>query len=298
MWWLLLGILWSRAATAGSKLERTLVDKRPAVAATWLDRYDLTQPASHVLLPAELREISGQAPWNARYLIAHNDEWARLYLVRIRDGHIARRIDVGRAGALKGDYEEVLRDGRLWYLLRSDGLILRFELDDTSSVTSARKYPAFQSAGCEVESLALDVAGPGVLTACKHERGKASNDGMLVLRWDPSGSDAPRVAFRVPWNALARDPGDPRFAASGMSRTPDGKGWLVIDGRDGRIAELDGVGSVIALRSLPRQLLPQAEGITFGANETLCLSSEGRDGPGVLAVFQPLETHRATVKSR
>jgi hypothetical protein len=295
IWWLLLGIVWSRATIARSDVERPLTERRPAVASAWLDRYDLARPASHVLLPPELREISGLAAWNARYLIAHNDERSRLYLVRIADGRVARTIDVGRTGGLAGDYEEVLRDGHRGYLLRSDGSILEFVLDDTSAVIPARKYAALQGTGCEFESLALDVVGPTLVAVCKHERGRASKEGMLVLRWDPSGTDPPRVAFRVPWSALASGRGAPRFTASAMSRTPDGRSWLVIDGHDGRIAELARDGAVIAVRTIPQDLLPQAEGITFGRNETLYLSSEGGRGPGVLAAFPPRAPHRAGV---
>ena len=250
-----------------------------------IDRYDLDRPARVVALPHVLREISGLAPWDAHHLVAHNDERSRLYVVRIRDGKIVRTIDVGRAGGLHGDYEDVLRAGRLWYLLRSDGLILEFKVDDTSRVVSARQYRTFQRAGCELESLALDVVGPTLVATCKHERGTGSKDGMLVLRWNPSEPDSLRAAFRVPWNALATSPGEPRFTASGMARTPDGSGWLVIDGHHGRIAQLARDGSVTALGAVPWQLLPQVEGIAFGEDASLYLSSEGGSGAGVLVVF-------------
>ena len=80
IWWLLLGILWGRAATSRSEVERPLAERRPAVASAWLDRYDLARPARHVLVPPELREYL-RAQWNAHYLIAHIDERSTLYLV-------------------------------------------------------------------------------------------------------------------------------------------------------------------------------------------------------------------------
>ena len=109
---MLLGLLWSRAATVRSEVARPLAEQRPVVASAWLDRYNLARPARHVL-PPELREISAQAPSNARYLIAHNDERSSLYVGRIADGKVVRAIDVGRSGRLAGEYEDVLRDRRL-----------------------------------------------------------------------------------------------------------------------------------------------------------------------------------------
>jgi hypothetical protein len=72
----------------------------------------------------------------------------------------------------------------------------------------------------------------------------------------------------------------------------------VIDGDDGRIADPARDGAVNAVRTIPQHLLPQAEGITFGRKETLYQSSEGRPGPGVLAVFPPLAPHRAGVTTQ
>jgi uncharacterized protein YjiK len=44
---------------------------------------------------------------------------------------------------------------------------------------------------------------------------------------------------------------------------------------------------VIGVRGVPRHLLPQTEGITFGVDGTLYLASEGHHGLAVLAAYAP-----------
>ena len=93
----------------------------------------------------------------------------------------------------------------------------------------------------------------------------------------------------MPWAAFGGRGGEAdRFAASGMVRTPDATGWLIVDGPNARIAELSGDGRVIGRAGLPRHLLPQTEGITFGADGTLYLASEGHHGLAVLAAYAPI----------
>jgi hypothetical protein len=186
---------------------------------------------------------------------------------------------------LKGDYEDLVLDGRQGYFLRSDGTLLEFTLDDTSATVPARQDVSLKAAGCELESLALDVSGLGLIAACKHEHGKPRRNGLLVLRWTPNKGYDARTSFRVAWAAFGGDGSDLRF--SGAVRTPDKSGWVLVEGVHGRIAAIAGDGHVIAFRALPKNLLPQVEGVAFGVDGTLYLASEGQRGPGLLAVYPP-----------
>jgi hypothetical protein len=250
-----------------------------------LDRYDLAHPARIVALPRVLREASGLAVWNAAYLLSHNDERSSLFVVSVSDGKIVREIGIGRRGGLKGDYEDLVLDGRRGHLIRSDGRLLEFSLDDTSSTVPARQDSSLQAVGCEMESLARDVIGPGLIAVCKREHGKQRTDGLLVLRWTAASRHDARTSLRVPWAAFGGDGSEQRF--SGAVRKPDSSGWVLVEGVHGRIAELAGDGHVIAVRALPRNLLPQVEGVAFGVDGTLYLASEGQRGPGLLAVYPP-----------
>ena len=64
-------------------------------------------------------------------------------------------------------------------------------------------------------------------------------------------------------------------------------GWLIVDGPNARILELSVDGRVLGLGELPRQLLPQTEGVTFGVDGTLYLASQGHRGLAVLAAYIP-----------
>jgi uncharacterized protein YjiK len=279
-------VAWCCLAIASPHLSGPTPDSHERAVASWLDRYDLATPARVIALPSVLREASGLAVWNATQLLSHNDQRSSLFLFRVADGKIVREIGIGRRRGIQGDYEELLLDGRQGYLLRSDGALLEFSLDDTSTMVRARQDVSLEAAGCELESLARDVSGPGLIAVCKHEHGKENRRGLLVLRWTPnSGYDA-RTSFRVPWSAFGSDGIDLRF--SGAARTPDSSGWVLVEGVHGRIAELAADGSVVAFRALPKKLLPQVEGVAFGVDGTLYLASEGQGGPGLLAIYPPV----------
>ena len=279
-------VAWSLLTLVSPRLSGPPPDTENRAVSSWLDRYDLTTPARIVSLPGVLKEASGLAVWNATHLLSHNDQRSSLFLFRVADGQIVREIGIGKRGGLRGDYEELLLDGRQGYLLRSDGALLQFSLDDTSTTVSARQDVSLEAAGCEMESLARDVSGPGLIAVCKHERDRKVRRGLLVLKWTPtSGYDA-RASFRIPWAAFGEDGIDLRF--SGMTRLPDSSGWILVEGVHGRIAELSADGRVIAVRALPKKLLPQVEGVAFGVDGTLYLASEGQRGPGLLAIYSPV----------
>ena len=278
-------VAWCCLAIAAPRLFTPTPATRDRAAPSWLDRYDLAHPARIVALPAALREASGLAVWDATHLVSHNDERSTLFVIRVADGKIVREIGIGRRGGLAGDYEDLALDGRQGYLIRSDGTLLAFMLDDTSSTVPARRDVSLTAVGCELESLSRDVSGPGLVAMCRHERGKQIREGLLVLRWTPrSGYDA-RTSFRVPWAAFGSDGSKQRF--SGSARTPDRSGWVLVEGVHGRIVELAGDGRVIAVRARPHTLLPQVEGVAFGVDGTLYLASEGQRGPGLLAIYPP-----------
>jgi hypothetical protein len=257
-----------------------------AAPSSWLARYDLQHPTRVVTLPRALVEVSGLAAWDATHLLAHNDERPTLFVVRTEDGQIVREIRLG-VHHRNSDYEDIALDGRHGFLAESDGSLLEFTLDDTSSTIPYRRQFGLPGGICEVESLALAVSGPGLVVACKRVRGLRSPGGLTLFRWMRRRSYDLRPSVRVPWAAFGGRGEADRFAASGMVRTPDGTGWLIVDGPNARVAELSGDGRVIGVRGLPRHLLPQTEGITFGVDGTLYLASEGHHGLAVLAAYAP-----------
>jgi hypothetical protein len=246
-----------------------------------------------VTLPRALVEVSGLAAWDATHLLAHNDERPTLFVISTEDGRIVREIRLGLRNR-NGDYEDLALDGRHGFLAESDGSLLEFTLDDTSTTIPYRRHFGLPAGICEVESLALALSGPGLVVACKRVRDLRSPGGLTLFKWQRRRSYDLRPSARVPWTAFGGRGEADRFAASGMVRTPDRTGWLIVDGPNGRVAELSGDGRVIHVSGLPRHLLPQTEGITFGVDGTLYLASEGHYGLAVLAAYAPIGGARAS----
>jgi len=265
-------------------LQTGVLGSAPQADRSWLGRYDVDHPTRVMRLSRALLEISGLASWDSAHLVAHNDERATLFLVRTDDGSIVREVQLGNRRR-KGDFEDIELEGRHGFLAESNGSLLEFTLDDTSTVIPYQRHPAVLDGICEVESLALDVNSPGLVVACKRVHGIRNAGGLTLLRWQRHRSYDLRPFISVPWAALGSGGDRERFAASGMVRTPDRKEWLLVDGPNARIAELSASGQVIAVQQLPKQLLPQAEGITFGVDGTLFVSSEGHHGPAVLVAY-------------
>lgn len=258
----------------------------PAASPT-LPRYDLARPARVLRLPAELAEVSGLAVLPDGRLLAHHDESPTLYVLDPLSGSALRTIQLaGRAR--RGDFEDLLLLADTAFLAESDGTLFRIVLPPPGARARFTRMQGLSGGQCEVESLGLDLGREGLIVLCKRVRGPRDGAALLGYRWSFRTERYERQpSLRVPWQAFGPVEGRQPFAASGMTRSASGESWLVLDGPNRRIAEVDTAGRVLALAHLPPALLPQAEGVAVGADGTLYIASEGRGGPATLVVYFP-----------
>lgn len=239
-------------------------------------------------LPKELAEVSGLAALPDGRLLANHDESPALFVVDPQSGAVLRTIQlVGRPQ--RGDFEDVLMVADTAFLAESDGTIFRIPLPAPGVKARFTRVQGLLGGQCEVESLGLDIGRPGLIVLCKRVRGLRDQGAMLGFRWSYRRQGYERKpSLRVPWQGFGSAANNKaRFAASGMTRTLEGRSWLVVDGPNRRIAEIDSSGRVLAIESLPKDLLPQAEAVTIGRDGTLYVASEGHRGLATLVAYYP-----------
>ena len=86
-------------------------------------RYNLDQPDNKFKLTKKLKEISGLACYDDKWLIAVQDEKGALYTIDIKSGEIE---DIIKFSA-DGDYEGMACKDNVFYALRADGVLFRIK---------------------------------------------------------------------------------------------------------------------------------------------------------------------------
>lgn len=255
--------------------------------------YDFTHPTTTYALPAELREISGQAWVNDHQLACMEDETGELFFYNLT----TQRLDSTVRFAGPGDYEDVARVPGGWLVLRSDGTVFKRTGRTTASFATGL------TAANEPEGLAYDAATRTLLVACKGEAGAGlPATKRAVYRLDPATyqrDKQPAYVLDIP-AILARSPDAPRpgkagkkegslsrFAPSAVAVHPRTHHVFVLSARGNDLAELDAQGRLVAAQTLDTGLFPQPEGLAFAPNGDLFVSSEAgsKHGQGRLYRF-------------
>ena len=261
--------------------------------------YDFTHPTATYAVPAELRELSGQAWGSAQQLVCIEDEAGSLFFYNLR----TQRLDSTVQFAGPSDYEDVARVPGGWLILRSDGRLFK----RAGRVTTT--YDTGLSAANEPEGLTYDPATQTLLVACKGEPGAGlPATQRAVYRLHPRTyhiDAAPAYVLDIP-AILARSPAAvrpgetaqkasslSRFAPSAVAVHPRTHHVFVLSARGNDLVELDAQGRLVAAHTLDPALFPQPEGLAFAPTGDLFVSSEAgsKHGPGRLYRFAELPTN-------
>jgi uncharacterized protein YjiK len=241
-----------------------------------------------LVLPAELREVSAIALADEHTLVCLQDEVGALFFVDL-DG----RVPV-RAAAFDepGDYEGLARVGDAYWVLRSDGVLLRLGRErDALRVVSNHRLP---EAHREWEALCFDADRRRLLVMPKDAGGSSKDrDARYVYAVDPDTGaveDAPVLVLSlrtVVEQAAARgialpsrtsDKGrtrtDVRFAVSELLVVPGSGRLLVLAAGDRTVFEFDRDGTLTGAWMLDPDELPQPEGMAMLADGRLLVASE------------------------
>lgn len=263
--------------------------------------YDTGTSDHDFRLAGELTEISGiSLSPDGRYLLAVNDEKGIVFFLDKNTGDIHRELSFGEPG----DYEGVEAVGEMIYVLRSDGTIYEISLTDGKDFTT-RVFPTSLDDDHNVEGLAYDPARQRLLLACKKNTvdGRSSKDIKAIYAFDLNRMrlsetpvlliDRKEIAFgeEAVMEAWWPDALRKSFGPSGLAVDPDSGRLYLLSSPGKLLLVLNPSGQVISIQKLDKKFFRQPEGICFGQDGTLYISSEGNAKKrikGEILAFQPL----------
>jgi uncharacterized protein YjiK len=275
-----------------------------ALVAAWLSACvaDFDDLADGVLvLPAELREVSAITALDDRTLACVQDEAGALFVVDLFGQRAPRTIVFGAPG----DYEGLARVGDDFWVLRSDGLLLRLVSRD-GGLGVAGTVP-LQAEHDDWEGLCFDRERGRLLALPKDRpgkgKGKEQRDQRPVFAVDAStGAMEPRPVLVLDVNALVEQAqargldlpskktskGKTRVAlkllGSEILTIPGSDELLLLSAVDRALVRVDRAGRLLGIRFFDEEDLPKPEGIAWLPDGRLLVASEGEDGPGVVRV--------------
>ena len=243
--------------------------------------YRLDAPDAVIELASELREISGLTVLPSGNLGAVQDERGTIYEVDPATGRIVDRLAFHGSGDFEG--VELVPGDAVW-ALRSNGTLDRIARDSAGTPAS-RTVDTPLRARNDAEGLAYDGEGR-LLIACKEWPGEGLDGVRAVYAFDL----ATETLVPQPVALLDRQQVDDlaAFKPSALAVHPVSGEIYVLSSVRTAIAVLTPGGALRAVLPFPDGLVPQPEGITFAADGTLYVSSEGPRGPGLLLRYSPL----------
>lgn len=252
--------------------------------------YNLSQPERVISLAApELREISGLSLSDQPgvYLGISDEKGVIYFLDGQKNGEIIRQV----AFKDKGDFEGVEFVGGCLYAIKSDGNI--FEIDKWTDPTPlVNVYKNKLKKADDIEGLCFDADRKSLLLASK------GNPDSLYARkiyaFDLISKkliDAPVYSIDpAEIDALVPRDADTKpdyFSPSGIAIHPYTKDIYVISSAKKRLVVLDYItGKVKFASRLSKKIFPQPEGIAFAPDGSLLISSEGKEGNGLILIFK------------
>lgn len=278
--------------------------------------YDLGKPVVVYDLPPVLREVSAITSLDATTVACLQDEKGTIFRFDVRTGRLAGVDPFGP----DGDYEGLARVGEEFFVLRSDGLLMRVTPGRLGSAVA--ESIAVDLPSENVEGLCFDPTTGMLLLAPKDQLKRAREEGKggrkrkgegrdprderLVFAWDPKTKElADEPVVRISVKALlahAEEHGDrlpTRTTRTGRDRSalklmfscvavhPRSNDVYLLSAVDRILLVVDRAGKPKDLHVLSESVLPKPEGITFMPNGDLVLSTEGVDGPARIAIYRP-----------
>lgn len=252
------------------------------------EAYSFENPDELFELSNDLREISGITIFDDDHLAAIEDERGKIYRLSMSTGEI---IEDDRFED-DGDYEDIVRIGNTFYVLRSDGDI--FEAPGWPvKKKDTIKHETILETRHDTEGLAYDALNNRLLIACKEYAGKDLKGKRAIYAFDLDTKEVdPEPVFLIdlrqieqkkpdhPLNSAVRRLVSPisnldGFKPSAIAIHPITGHLFILSSVRKLLVALSPNGDLEAVWELPEKTSVQPEGLTFLPNGDLFISNEG-----------------------
>ncbi|WP_343631011.1 SdiA-regulated domain-containing protein [Fluviicola sp.] len=265
--------------------------------------YNLKQEDQSIILPAELREVSGITSIDAKTLGCVQDEAGTVFIYDLKNQTIKHRIHF----AGPGDYEGIAAVGKDLFVLRSDATLFHihnFQSEKWSLDSIATGIPNKDN-----EGLCFDAKNNRLLIGSKSKVAKGAEfknlrtvyafdlkknklDQEPLYRYDINSIKdfAARNKIELPTKPSKKNPNEEepalKFQISGLYIHPESKLLYVLSASDYYLFVFNHEGEIIHLEVLDPQKFNKAEGIVIMQNGDLYISNEGQSGDPKILLFK------------
>ncbi|MEO7463380.1 MAG: SdiA-regulated domain-containing protein [Ferruginibacter sp.] len=252
--------------------------------------YNLSAPENTWQLPSGLYEISGITLIDSSHLLAIEDLHPTLYVIKLgKQAEIEKQIAFAKTDKEKFDIEDVALAGTTAYALWSHGAIFKIQNWNTSPVVMT--YTTRLTKAENPEGLCYDVATNSLLVACKNNSGDPASKKTdravysFNLTSDTLDRNPALIIYKKDLEALSGNKEE--FFPSAISIHPVTHEIYVLSSRGSKsLAVFSPEGKIKSLTYLDPNMFKQPEGICFGKDGSLFISSEGKhEQPAMLYKF-------------
>lgn len=271
--------------------------------------YDLDNPVKKIYLPPILEEVSGQTLVNDEIIIFIQDEEGDLFFYNLKEERLIKRVDFGK----DADYEDVTMVGDQVYVLRSNGKLYRLKHYDDEDEIKTKEIETRLSKKNNCEGLAYDPVENRLLIALKgdpevdddqdfdgykaiyaydFEKEKVSKSPAYLVELKKI-KDLENASLYEKWShriaETFEESGDIRFQPSAIAIHPITDQIYILASVGKALVVMERSGELVSIQKLDKWQFVQPEGMVFGADGTLYISSEGDGGNGTLMIFEMKE---------
>ena len=256
--------------------------------------YAFERPSATYELPEELEEISGLTRVSENLLAAIQDEDGIIFFIDAENGEVLQQVEFEGPG----DYEGIEAVGEDVFVMNSGGTLFRVSGWEGSSLQSERIETPLD-ARCDAEGLGYDHSRDRLLLACKEDPGRDVEDGRAIYGYDVGASVfEPEPAYVLDFRARGSGRGGSEdnlgelveefhnlpgngvdataLKPSAVAAHPVTGEVYVLSSAGPEMVVLDNNGEPRDVWALPRDQLPQPEGLAFLENGDLFISTEKR----------------------
>jgi uncharacterized protein YjiK len=226
--------------------------------ASILNYYNLSSPSKVYKLPPELNEISGIDYLANNQIACIQDEEASIYIYDLAKNSIVNKIKFNNSG----DFEDIRKVGKGFYVLRSDGTLFHYEDNKTDVFSTVND-------NCNTEGLCYIPSENSLLISCKDKSGK-------IWRFDLGSKTMSQSEEFI----IIKK----KFYTTAMAYEPTEKELYILSTNQLGVFTLN--GDIKNSISLNKSLFRQPEGITFKENGDLLISNEAKGKKATILEFK------------
>jgi len=261
--------------------------------------YNLSDPDEIFILPDVLHEISGITAIDSLSVACIQDEKGIIFVFDLLKNEIRNWFDFN----IDGDYEGIAQVGKIYYVLRSDGVLFKLENLESSAI----KKEIFQTGipAMNNEGLCYDKQNNRLLIAPKDnfDKGTVKKDKRPVFGFDLlTGKLISEPVFNFELSDIKRfalenkithkekkkkekNESDIEFKPSELGIHPLTKDVYILSGAENMLFVFDSAGTIKYIEKLNPEIFYAPEGITFFNNGDLLISNEGQNRRATLIRF-------------